>query len=337
MSKLLRNVDVSKYTAAEPKREPGDVVFQLSIDEIHDMPENEYLFPYDDDVINQIVSEIKENGFQSPIIVTKAGNGEGYLCISGHQRKIAMQKLGEKKIPCIVRKDLSEKAIRDLWRAENTLHRKSTPLSRARLAQSYADDYDKYELKGGKRKYVAEKCGISETQVDNLLLLLRFPEEIQEYCENPDFPYSALVLAKRFSSEQMALLAAALKKNYEKAPNVILTNAELRKMIQKVEEDTAEKEYGDEESLEEYENGGGDDLKEIEKKRKAAYQTYYHDNFLKSKENIVLNDADLQNATDNVYRLLNQGEFIAQNRLNVEKSLYGLEQAVEMIKRYLKK
>lgn len=333
MSKLLKGVDVSKYTVDVPKKDPDEAVILISIDDIRDMPGNEYLFPYDEDVIRQIMSEIQENGFQSPIIVAK--DEEGYLCISGHQRKIAMQKLGKDKIPCIIRKDLSEKAIRDLWRAENTMHRKSTPLSRARLVQSYVDDYDKYELRGGKRKYAAEKAGVSETQVDNLLLILKFPEEIQKYCESAVFPYSALVFAKKFSEEQMALLAAAIKNYFERHPNVILTNAELKKMIKKVEEDTAESEYDDEKSLDDYDDSTGD-LKEMASARQKSYQAYYHDNFLKSKENMVLNDKDLQNATDNVYRLLNQGEFVAQNRMNVEKSLYGLEQAVSMLKAYLK-
>lgn len=333
MSKLLKGVDVSKYTAEAPQKAVNESVISIPIDEIRDMPGNEYLFPYDEDVIRQIMAEIQENGFQSPIIVTK--DGDGYLCISGHQRKIAMQKLGKDKIPCIIRKDLSEKAIRDLWRAENTMHRKSTPLSRARLVQSYAEDYDKYELRGGKRKYAAEKAGVSETQVDNLLLILKFPEEIQKYCEDSEFPYSALVFAKKFSEEQMALLAAALKNYFDKHPNVILTNAELKKMIKTVEEDTAESEYDDEKNLDGYE-GSTDDLKEMMAARQKSYQAYYHDNFLKSKENMILNDKDLQSATDNVYRLLNQGEFVAQNRMNVEKSLYGLEQAVNMLKAYLK-
>lgn len=333
MSKLLKGVDVSKYTADAPKKEPGEAVVSLPLSEIRDMPENEYLFPYDEDLIRQIMTEIRENGFQSPIIVTK--DNDGYLCISGHQRKIAMQKLGEEKIPCIIRKDLSEKAIRDLWRAENTMHRKSTPLSRARLVQSYAEDYDKYELRGGKRKYAAEKAGISETQVDNLLLILKFPEEIQKYCEDQDFPYSALVNAKKFTTEQMALLAAVLKKHFEKHPNIILTNAELKKMIKQVEADTAESEYGDGNNLEGYEESDNE-LKALATARQKSYQAYYHDNFVKSADNMVLHDADLQTATDNVYRLLNQGDFVAQNRMNVEKSLYGLEQAVSMLKAYLK-
>ena len=332
MSKLLKNVDVSKYTV-EPK-EKSEAVISIPVDEIRDMPGNEYLFPYDETVINQIMSEIKENGFQSPIIVTK--DETGYLCISGHQRKLAMQRLGETKIPCIVRKDLTEKGIRDLWRAENTMHRKSTPISRARLAQSYAEDYDKYELKGGKRKYIAEKCGVSETQADNLLLLLKFPESIQKRCEDPDFPYSALVAAKKFDANQMDMLVILLNQFSQKYPNVMMTNAELKKMIKKVEEDSKEQEYDDIDPLEGYDKTNDEELKKMAEQRKASYKQYYHDNFFKNHDNIVLNDLDLQKATDSVYRLLNQGEFVAQNRMNIEKSLYGLEEAVSMIKKYLK-
>ncbi len=341
--KLLRNVDLSDYIPApEPEQKPEsddstkEVVQMIPISEIEDMPKNDYFYPYDDAVIDQIVEEIKTNGFQVPIHVVKLENGK-YQCISGHQRKRAMAKMGEKEIPCLVKEGLTELQIHNLWHAENTLHRDPpAPLYKARILQSFADDFVKYGLKGSKREYVAKHGMVSPTQSDNLLLILRFPEDIQERCADSAFPYSALVNARKFNDEQMSLLSTSLKRFEAKHPHRIITNAELRKMIDQIISDTSESAYDDDSNLDKYDPVQNNELTELEKKRKQSYESYYHDNFLRSSSDVVLNDTELQSATDSVYRLLNQGYFVAQNRMSIEKSLYGLEEAVSMLKKYLK-
>ena len=339
--KLLRNVDLSDYISTpeletEAEETAGEAVQMIPIADIVDMPKNDYFYPYDDAVIDQIIDEIKTNGFQVPIHVVKTENGK-YQCISGHQRKRAMAKMGEKETPCLVKEGLTELQIHNLWHAENTLHRDPpAPLYKARILQSFADDFVKYGIKGSKREYVAKHGMVSPTQADNLLLILRFPEDIQERCADSAFPYSALVNARKFNEEQMSLLSTSLKRFEAKHPHRIVTNAELRKMIEQIISDTSESPYDDDSRIDKYDPVQNSELTELEKKRKQSYEAYYHDNFIRSSSDVVLNDADLQTATDSVYRLLNQGFFVAQNRMNIEKSLYGLEEAVSMLKKYLK-
>ena len=337
-------IDMSQYTDADKLAQglnsaieqgiASDQVKSIPIDQIMDMPGNDFLFPYDDSVIDRIAEEIKANGFHSPIIVVNIDNK--YTCISGHQRKRAMKKLGFDEIPCIVLKDLSERAARDLWRAENSLHREPTPLSRARLVESYCKDYEKYGMSGGKRKYAAGKAGISEGQTTYLMNILSFPDEIQQMCLNPKFPYVALSAANDFTDEQKDLLVTALQ-NYMQPYGTIPSNSDLKMMIERIRQDTAESEYEDAQKLDKYEPSANMDLREVERQREREFKSYYKKNFISDPQKTTVIDKDLQNATDSIYALLNGGFFITGNDLDIERSLYGLEKAVSMLKRNLKR
>lgn len=339
-NKLLDAIDMSKYPAAVDNiagsSDVDDRVVTLPIDRISDMEGNDVLFPYDEQVIVRIADEIRTNGFHAPIIVSDNNDGT-YTCISGHQRKRAMQILDKTEIPCIVLKDLTEQAERDLWRAENALHRESTPLSRARLVQSYCDDYEKYGMGGGKRKYAAGKAGVSEGQVNNLLVILSMPDEIQEMCKNAKFPYSALHDAWDFNDEQKDLLVMKLQQYTASHEESVPASADLKRMIAMIRHDTAESENGDSTVLSQYDSLSGQDARDLEKKREKEFKAYYKKNFVTDPNKAAVVDADLQKATDQIYSLLNGGMFITGNRIQVEQSLYGLEKAVSMLKKNLKR
>lgn len=316
-------------------KDNSEQIVSLPIDKIQDMPGNDFLFPYDDTVIERIAEEIKTNGFHSPIIVVTADN-DTYTCISGHQRKRAMAKLGNTEIPCIILSNLSDQAARDLWRAENSLHRDPTSLSRARLVESYCKDYEKYGMGGGKRKYAAGKAGISEGQAANLLNILTFPEEIQNMCLDNKFPYTALSNARDFTDKQKDLLVIKLQ-NFQKKNEVVPSNADVRKMIEQIRKDTAEQEFDDKGNLEGYEPDDSTDIQNIDEKRRREFKTYYKKNFVTDPNKTSVIDQDLQKATDSIYSLLNGGMFIAGNNIDVERSLYGLEKIVSMLKKNLKR
>lgn len=342
-------IDMSKYTeisdleqdksiqdlAEKAINDNSEQIVLVSIDKIQDMPENEFLFPYDDAVIDRIAEEIKANGFHSPIIVV-SGDNDTYTCISGHQRKRAMSKLGNTEIPCIILSNLSEQAARDLWRAENSLHRDPTSLSRARLVESYCKDYEKYGMGGGKRKYAAGKAGISEGQAANLLNILTFPEEIQKMCLDNKFPYTALSNARDFTDGQKDLLVIKLQ-SFQKKNEAVPSNADVRKMIEQIRKDTSEQEYDNSENLENYDPDDSTDIQALDEKRKKEFKSYYKKNFVTDPNKTSVIDQDLQKATDSIYSLLNGGMFIAANNMDVERSLYGLEKIVSMLKKNLKR
>ena len=222
----------------------SDTLVQIPISQIDDMPGNEYFFPYDENIIAAVMNEIKENGFNDPCKVVLKSDGR-YLLISGHQRKIAATRLGIANIPCIIQHNLDEKQQKDLWRAENLSHRKTTPLGYARLIKSYEEDFVKYKVAGNKKDYAANKCGISPSQVLRYKAILKMPEDIQERCLDLDLPYTSLYDAAKFNDAQKAMLSDALKKRDAEHPGIILRKSELDAIINQIKADTTEREYED--------------------------------------------------------------------------------------------
>ena len=108
-------------------------------------------------------------------------------------------------------------------------------------------------------------------------------------------------------------------------------------MIAKIKQDTAESEFDDNTVLAGYDPLSSQDVKALEKQREKEFKAYYKKNFVTDPKKASVVDEDLQKATDQIYSLLNGGMFIAGNRVQVEQSLYGLEKAVSMLKKNLKR
>ena len=166
-----KNTSLSKL-AGSVSRMPSGSIMNLSLSCLEDMPDNDVVFTYKEDIINELVERIQEIGFKDPIKVMPIEHGK-YRIISGHQRKIAAERLGWESVPCIVYRDLDERQARDLWRDENMLNRKKTPYLYAQVLKTYLDDYAAFHEGGGSYRYAAKKCGISKSQVPRYLLILR--------------------------------------------------------------------------------------------------------------------------------------------------------------------
>ena len=196
------------------------LVKNIPVDSIQETPENEYVFGILDSDVNRLAEEIKDHGFESAITVIDLHNGS-YQVISGHQRLRAMKQLGEKTIPCIVDSyDSEEEKYRKLL-TSNTLSRKITPLGMARAIALYEEKVltkeeikrvtEKYpELQNNKRKIIARFFNTSSGQVYRYQALTKMPEEIQEMCKNPDFPWTALEYAASLTEEQKQRLLAKI-------------------------------------------------------------------------------------------------------------------------------
>lgn len=78
------------------------------------------IFPYgnnprrNEKAVNAVMASIKEFGFKNPIIVD-----ENKVIISGHTRRLAALKLGLKKVPVVIAKDLTEDQARAFRLADN--------------------------------------------------------------------------------------------------------------------------------------------------------------------------------------------------------------------------
>lgn len=311
-----------------------DAIVQIPIDKLDDMPDNEEVFGYKDEDIQAIADEIKSNGFHGSIEVVRSQDGSGrYTIVSGHQRKRALEMTGAKEVPCHVLKDMSELQIRDLWRSENTLHRKQTPYRYALLVKSYDEDYAKYDLRGGKTNYCAEKLHVGATQVKRYRTLLSFPKDVAERCDSEAFPYTTLLQAKDFDDRQKSLLSAALRQRDIDHPNYCLTSEDLRRIIDQVREDSK---YDDSEVDEKYEVHSGessDGVKEYTKAQTATYKQYYQEISDQADDRkIEIIDQKLQDLVDQMYALINDGRFLTGNRISINKSIYGLERIVKALK-----
>lgn len=314
-----------------------DAIIQVPIEKLDEMPDNEAVFGYKDEDIKAIADEIKRNGFRGSIEVVRNKEQLGrYTIVSGHQRKRALELNGAKEVPCHVLKDMDELQIRDYWRSENVLHRKQTPYRLALLVKSYDDDYVNFKQKGGKDNYVSERLHVGVTQVKRYRQILSFPEDVAIRCDSTDFPYTTLLSAKGFSSKQNEMLSAALKQRDIDSPNLTLTSEELKKIIAKVEEDSKESEFGDQNHEEEYEVHTGEDPKDAQnfvKTQRESYRVYY-DEMMSDVDDTRMDviDTSMQKLVDNAYTLLNGGHFMVGNRVTVNKTIYGLERLIKILK-----
>lgn len=311
-----------------------DAIVQIAIDKLDDMPDNEEMFGYKEEDIRAIADEIRSNGFHGSIEVVRNPENNGrYTIVSGHQRKRALEMVGATEVPCHVLKDMTPLQIRDLWRSANTLHRKQTPYRYALLVQSYDEDYATYGLHGGKSNYCAEKLHVGVTQVKRYRTLLSFPKDVVKRCDDEGFPYTTLLLAKDFDERQKALLSAALRQRDIDHPNFSLTSEDLRRIIDRVREDSK---YDEQEIDEKYEVHSGekpDEVKKYTNAQRSAYQKYYQNISAKADSSkIEIIDEPLQGLVDQIYTLMNDGRFLTGNRVAINQSIYGLEQIMKMLK-----
>lgn len=73
------------------------------------------------EAIDKVAESIKQFGFKVPIIIDK-----NKIIVAGHTRYLAAQKLGIKKVPCIIASDLSPRQINAFRLADNKVAEFST-------------------------------------------------------------------------------------------------------------------------------------------------------------------------------------------------------------------
>lgn len=104
-------VTLDNYFTTQEERDNknAEVIKKIKIKDISNFPNHPYQVR-DDEEMQDMASNIKENGVIHPIIVRPKQDG-GYEIISGHRRKRACEKAGIIEIPAIVREMTDEEAI----------------------------------------------------------------------------------------------------------------------------------------------------------------------------------------------------------------------------------
>lgn len=343
--KNSKNISVSKFAKAVTSHQStGSQLVNIPLDHIDSMPDNSYLFPPDENVIEALVREIKNSGFNDPLIVTPEKDKPGrYLCLSGHQRKTALERLGWTSAPCYVRSSLSEDEARDFFISANTVVRKLSPLSISRIAAESIKTYEKrkgdpsFHFRGDKRDYAAQRCQTSRTHLLKYLAIQNFPEDIQNRCADPDFPFGSLYEARKFDDHQMEMLSNVLKQRDIDQPNIIIKKSELDGIIQKIKDDTKYDGPSKTEADGKYEVHAGKDNDEVAEFKKDSYQAYkkkLDSEIGERKADPVLVDQQMGDLAKEFYQLYG-GNIIVTNRTAVRNELRIIEECLKKIRKQM--
>lgn len=295
----------------------------------------------DSETVQALVESIKRDGFNGAIQVVKADTPGRYMIIEGHQRLAALKILGETTVPCHVLK-IDAEAARAFWIDSNIVRRNFGAYRYALVVQAFDKEYDRLKKEGrkpagGRDQYVSSRLFGGKTSGTSMVKryrsILSFPESVAKRCENQEFPYTVLLSAKDFKSDDMELLDAALKDYDKKHSGEVITADELRKTIDKIRK--RGQEYGDSDPLDKVTGHTGKNGKEAQnfaKKQQEEYRQYY-EQFLSGAKKAVIVDEPLQVEVDAICGLLNGSKFEVGNKAAVNRAIYGLEAAVKELKK----
>ncbi|MDD5088242.1 MAG: ParB/RepB/Spo0J family partition protein [bacterium] len=155
---------------ADAPVETGLSVSQIALDRIDPNPFQPRQV-FDEDSIEELKRSIQAQGLLQPVLVRQTG--ERYQLIVGERRWRAARAAGLQQIPALVRESASDEEMLELALLEN-VQRKD--LNLIELAQAIQALQTKCSLT---QDQVAQKLGVSRTQVANILRLLKLPKEIQ--------------------------------------------------------------------------------------------------------------------------------------------------------------
>ena len=125
---------------------------------------------FDQNLQEELVASIKENGILQPLIVRR--HGTGYRIVAGERRWRAAQAAGLAKIPAMVR-ELSDTRALELALVENLQRADLSPIEEASAYQQLLTEH------GLTQEQVAKRVGKARASITNSLRLLKLAPEIQ--------------------------------------------------------------------------------------------------------------------------------------------------------------
>lgn len=217
----------------------GLVVTQVDIESLVDNPDNEYLFGMKEEDIEHTARGIKDNGFMGAINVYKMESGQ-YEIYSGHIRRYAAERVGMKKIPCLIEPmpDKETTKRRQLLGA-NLYGRNritsSDPILVARQLEYHKRTLEMEDFKGDMREQLALEFGISGSQVYKYQCLLGLIGELQEMVSSGIVPYSAIYAVKSLNEKEQNEIAEKIK-GVHGEQNTPLTREQVKRILVKEQE-----------------------------------------------------------------------------------------------------
>jgi ParB family chromosome partitioning protein len=181
---------------------------------------------WDKKKLNELAVSIKTHGVLQPITVEYIEEEDYFKVINGERRYRASKIAGLEEIPCIIRNiDQKIKLIHQL--IENIQRQDLPPIEEAESVQTLIQAR-KIENPDYSQREASRDLGLPKSYVNDILTLLKLPEDIKESVRTSDtIPKSLLLLLLRQSDEKN------IRTFYRQIKEGNLTVREARKKIKK--------------------------------------------------------------------------------------------------------
>jgi len=163
---------------------------------------------FDQKEIEGLAESIKTQGLLQAIICRKTP--DGYEIISGERRFRALKLLGEDKIPCVVKGNVTDTEMIEIALVEN-IQREN--LNEIEEANAYKRLLEECKLS---HEELSKRVGKSRSTITNSLRLLKLPEEIQRLLISKDITmgHARAILSVEDPEKQKKLCKEIIEKNY---------------------------------------------------------------------------------------------------------------------------
>ena len=183
---------------------------------------------YDTSNVDDLIDSILLHGLLDPLTVRPAGDGEGYIIISGHRRHKAIMTILDDALaedlapfeatPCFVAEPRDELMEELMLIQANSATRVLTAAELAKQAEKieellYRLKEQGYEFPGRMRDHVAKACGVAASRLGRLKVIReKLIPELYERFEDGLIPENAAYEAARMPERDQQILAQRHKK-----------------------------------------------------------------------------------------------------------------------------
>lgn len=183
---------------------------------------------YDTSNVSDLIDSILLHGLLDPLTVRPAGDGEGYIIISGHRRHKAMMTILDdalaedlapfETVPCFISEPRDELMEELMLIQANSATRVLTSAELAKQAEKieellYRLKEQGYEFPGRMRDHVAKACNVAASRLGRLKVIReKLIPELYERFEGGLIPENAAYDAARMSERDQQILAQRHKK-----------------------------------------------------------------------------------------------------------------------------
>ena len=127
--------------------------------------------------LTELAQSIKENGLLQPLLIRPAPRAPGkYELVAGERRLRAVQKLGWKQVPAVIR-EVDDDTLLVLALVENLQREALNPMEEAEGYQALMDKH------GLSHAQIGRSVGKSRSTVANMVRLLQLPASVRAYVE----------------------------------------------------------------------------------------------------------------------------------------------------------